>query len=122
MGLYPERKQQLEEVLKRVQTIDMAIYRAEEMCKQKNYDGAWEGVEKTALEFPDDPKLNQMRADLTTHAADFVRTLRSAQELEKKEQIGSSLAWYLKAQKLYPGSDFAEEAVGRLKKRILPAE
>ena len=39
-----------------------------------------------------------MRADLTTQAADFVRTLRSAQELEKKDQVGSSLAWYLKAQ------------------------
>ena len=61
-----------------------------------------------------------MRADLTTQAADFVRTVRSAQELEKKEQIGSSLAWYLKAQKLYPASDFANEGVERLKKRILP--
>ena len=90
------------------------------MRRQSNFAGAWESVEKVAADFPEDTKLNQMRADLTSLAADFVRTVRNAQELEKKEQIGSSLAWFLKAQKIYPASDFASEGVGRLKKRILP--
>jgi hypothetical protein len=77
-------------------------------------------VEKVSTQFPDDSKLNQMRANLTTQAADFVRTLRSAQELEKRDQVGSSLAWFLKAQKMYPASEFAGEGVGRLVKRIVP--
>ena len=61
--------------------------------------------------FPDDSKLNEMRADLTTQAADFVRTLRTAQDLEQKDEIGSSLAWYLKAQKIYPDSEFAQDGI-----------
>ena len=44
----------------------------------------------------------------------------NTEELEKKEQHGSSLAHYLKAQKLYPSSDFAREGVTRLVKQVLP--
>jgi hypothetical protein len=103
-----------------VQAIEVAIMRAEEMQRQNNYAGAWESVEKVAESFPNDSKLNLVRADLTTQAADFVRTIRGAQDLEKKEQVGSSLAWYLKAQKLYPGSEFATTGVERLTRKILP--
>jgi hypothetical protein len=100
--------------------IEGAILRANEMARQSNYAGAWEGVEKIAADFPDDSKLNQVRADFTTQAADFVRTLRSAQDMEKKEQVGSSLAWFLKAQKIYPQSEYATEGIDRLVKRIVP--
>ena len=79
-------------------------------------------MEKIAGEYPDDTKLSQTRADLTVKASDFVRTLQGAQELEKKDQVGSGLAWYLKAQKLYPQSDFAKDGVDRLVKKILPQE
>lgn len=116
----PERKPKLQQVLQNIQTIEAALLRAQEMKRQSNFAGAWESVEKIAPDFPEDTKLNQARADLTSLAADFVRTVRTAQELEKKEQVGSSLAWFLKAQKIYPASDFATEGVGRLKKVILP--
>jgi hypothetical protein len=119
-ALYPDRQSQLQEILKNMQTIEAALMRAEEMRRQNNFAGAWESVEKVAGDFPDDTKLNQARADLTTQAADFVRTVRGAQDLEKRDQIGSSLAWYLKAQKLYPGSDLAQDGITRLTKRILP--
>ena len=71
------------EVLQNMQKIEGAIMRADEMMKQSNYAGAWESVEKVAGDFPDDSKLNQMRANLTTQAADFVRTLRNAQDLDQ---------------------------------------
>jgi hypothetical protein len=121
-ALYPDRQTQLQEILKSMQTIEAAIMRAEEMRRQNNNAGAWESVEKIANDFPEDSKLNQVRADLTTQAADFVRTVRGAQELEKRDQIGASLAWYLKAQKLYPASDYAQEGISRLTKRILPED
>jgi hypothetical protein len=70
--------------------------------------------------FPEDNKLSQTRANLTTQASDFVRTLRGAQDLEKRDQVGSSLAWYLKARKIYPGSEFAGDGIDRLVKKILP--
>ena len=119
IALNPERKSKLQDVLKNVQTIEGAILRAQEMRRQSNFAGAWESVEKIAGDFPEDTKLNQMRAELTSLASEFVHTVRTAQELEKKEQVGSSLAWFLKAQKIYPASEFATEGVDRLKKRIL---
>jgi DNA-binding FadR family transcriptional regulator len=63
--------------------------------------------------------VNQLRANLTTEAAEFVRTLRTAEQLEQMDEIGSSLAWFLKARKLYPASEFAQN-ISRLVKRVLP--
>jgi hypothetical protein len=116
----PARQVRLDEVMRNVGTIEAAILRAEEMARQSNSAGAWESVEKAAHDFPDDTKLNQLRADLSSKAADFVWPIRKAQELEKKEQVGSSLAWFLKARKIYPASEFANEGIERLKKRVLP--
>jgi hypothetical protein len=49
-----------------------------------------------------------------------VRTLRTAEQLEARQQYGSSLAWYLKAQKIYPASDYANETIAPLVKQVLP--
>lgn len=117
---YSDRQKQLNDVLDQIQKIEIALMQANAMTQQSNYAGAWESVEKIAAQYPDDNKLSQQRANLTTQAADFVRTLRSAQDLEKKDQVGSSLAWYLKAKKLYPGSEFAGDGIDRLVKKILP--
>ena len=119
-AMYPDRQKQLSDVLEQMETIETSMIQAREMAKQGDYAGAWEAVEKTFEKFPDDSKLNEMRADLTTQAADFVRTIRTAQDLEQKDEIGSSLAWYLKAQKIYPSSEFAQDGVSRLTKLVLP--
>jgi hypothetical protein len=116
----PEVAEQLKTVMENMKIIEAAILRAEEMRRQSNFAGAWESVEKIASQFPDDSVLNQIRADLTTQAADFVHTLRNAQELEKKDQVGASLCWFLRSQKMYPASDFSREGVDRMKKKILP--
>ncbi len=70
--------------------------------------------------FPDDNKLNQAVAERTTEAADFVRTLRTAEQMEDKGQYGSSLAWYLKAQQIYPASEYASDAVGGWSSKCCP--
>jgi hypothetical protein len=119
-ALYPERQAQLKKILDQMQVIETAIIQAGEIEKRGDYAGAWETIEKVYKENPDDSKLNQLRANLTTEAADFVRTLRTAQQLEEKDEVGSSLAWYLKAQKIYPASDFAQEGINRLVKKVLP--
>jgi len=119
-ALYPERQEQLKKVLDQMQVIETAIIQAGEIEKRGDYAGAWETVEKVYKENPDDSKLNQLRANLTTEAADFVRTLRTAEQLEGKGEVGSSLAWYLKAQKIYPASEFAQQGIDRLVKKVLP--
>jgi hypothetical protein len=120
LGFYPDKAEKLKKVLENIETIEVAIMRANEMVRQNNYPGAWESVEKIAQEFPEDTKLSKTRADLTPHAADFVRTLQDAQDMEKRDQIGASLALYLKARKIYPASDFAGDGVDRLVKKIIP--
>ncbi len=121
-ALYPDRQERLRRVLDDMQIIEGAIIRAKETAKRDDFAGAWESLENVAQQFPDDTLLNQLRAEYTTQAADFVRTVRQAQALEGKGQVGSSLAWYLKAQKLYPFSEFAKAGIDRLVKRILPEE
>ena len=120
LALIPDKAAQLKGVLENMKTIEGALMRADEMVRQSNYPGAWESVEKIAQQFPDDTKLSKTRADLTPHAADFVRTLQDAQDMEKRDQIGASLSYYLKAKKMYPASDFAGDGIDRLVKKIVP--
>ena len=119
-AMYPEKQEQLRKVLEGMQVIETALIQAQEIEKHGDYAGAWESAEKAFRNFPDDNKLNQVRANLTTKAADFVHAIRQAEELEQKNQPGSSLAWYLKAQNVYPPSDFARQGVERLTREILP--
>jgi tetratricopeptide (TPR) repeat protein len=119
-AMYPERQEQLRKVLDDMQVIETALIQAQEIEKRGDYAGAWESAEKAFRNHPDDNKLNQVRANLTTKAADFVHAIRQAEELEQKNQPGSSLSWFLKAQNVYPPSDFAREGVERLTKEILP--
>jgi hypothetical protein len=119
-AMYPEKQEQLRKVLEDMQVIETALIQAQEIEKRGDYAGAWESAEKAFRNHPDDNKLNQVRANLTTKAADFVHAIRQAEELEQKKQPGSSLAWYLKAQNVYPPSDFARQGVDRLTKEILP--
>jgi hypothetical protein len=119
-GAPPEKQAQVKKILEDFKAIEAALLAAKEMDRQGNPSGAWESVDKAARDFPDDIQLNQARALYTTKAADFVRTIQSAQDHEKRSELATSLAWYLKAQRLYPKSDTAEEAVLRLKTALLP--
>jgi len=119
-AMYPDKQEQLRKVLEDMASVEAAIIRAQEVEKRGNFAGAWESAEAASHQFPDDNKLNQVRANLTTKASDFVRAIRQAEELEGRNQIGSSLAWYLKAQKNYPASEFARNGIERINTRILP--
>ena len=119
-AMYPDRQAQLKKVLDQMQVIETAMIQAGEIEKRGDYAGAWETLEKVFKQNPEDSKLNQMRANLTTEAADFVRTLRTAQQLEDKGEVGSSLAWYLKARRIYPASEFAQEGIARLGRESSP--
>ena len=119
-ALYPEKQQQLTEVLQKMATVEGAILKAKEIAGRGDPAGAWESVEAAQKEFPSDTELNQLRATLTTQAADFVQTLNKAQTLEKQDQPGPSLAWYLQARKKYPASTFARDGIDRMSAKVLP--
>ncbi|MEO8207167.1 MAG: hypothetical protein ABI615_13380, partial [Chthoniobacterales bacterium] len=119
-AMNPEKQKQLQKVLEDMTLIESAIIRSQEIEKHGDNAGAWEGAERAFQQFPDDNKLNQVRANLTTKAASFVRALKNAEDLEKKGQSGSSLAWFLKAKQEYPASEFANDGIARLVKKLFP--
>ena len=114
-----EKQAQLKAVLNDVKSLEAALMGAREMDRQGNPAGAWETVDTVAERFPDDLPAQQARALYTTKAADFVRTIRNAQDHEKRAQTATALAWYLKALKLYPKSERAEEAARRLQADLI---
>ncbi len=119
-GAPPEKLNQVKQILNDFKSVEAALIGAQEMDRQGNSAGAWEAVDKIAAKFPEDIQLNQARATYTTKAADFVRAVQSAQEHERRSEMATGLAWYLKAQRIYPKSDLAEEAVKRLKAGLIP--
>ena len=116
-----EKQAQLKDVLSEVKALEGTLMGAREMDRQGNPAGAWETVDLVAERFPDDLPAQQARALYTTKAAEFVRTIRNAQDHEKRAQTATALAWYLKALKLYPKSERAEEAARRLQTELLPS-
>lgn len=119
-AMYPEKQKELNDVLQRMTAVEGAILKAKEIAGRGDPAGAWESVQAAQSEFPDDSELNQLRATLTTQAADFVQTLAKAEALEKQDQLGASLAWYLQARKKYPASTFARAGIERLSSKVLP--
>jgi len=115
----PEKQAQLKDVLQEVKLLEGALMGAREMDRQGNAAGAWETVDQIAERFPDDLPAQQARALYTTKAAEFVRTFRTAQDHEKRAQSATALAWYLKALKLYPKSERADEAARRLQTELI---
>lgn len=115
-----DRREKLEKVKARMQEIEASIMRAQEISKRDDYAGAWEGLEITFQKYPDDMKLSQMRADLTTQAPDFVHDFRQAKSFEEKKEFGSALAWYLRSQSRYPLSDLSKQGIQRVVKLIMP--
>ena len=115
-----ERKEKLRKVLSRMKEIETSIMRSQEIARRGDYAGAWEGLEVTFGRYPDDQKLGQLRADLTTQAPDFVHDIRQAKSDEEKKEYGSSLAWYLRSQSRYPMSDLSKQGIQRIVRLIMP--
>lgn len=118
----PERQEALNEIIGNIQEIETVMKQADTLKKAGNTHAAWEIVEKTFKRFPDDVALSAKRADLSTEVAPFVKSLKTAENLEQRKQYGSGLAWFLNARQIYPQSEFAEEGIGRLIDNILPED
>ncbi len=117
----PTRQEQLEEILKNVQTINIVILQANKLAETGDKWGAWESVQDSLSEFPQDPELNQAARELNTEVAEFVSMLKRAKKLEDENQIGSSLTWYLKARDAYPRSIYAKQGIDRLTDEFIPS-
>jgi hypothetical protein len=114
-----EREEKLKAALEKVQKAEMASEKANLLLRSGDYFGAWEAIELASEEWPDDQKLNKLRADLSGKSAEFVASINKAKDAENRKELGYSLTWYLNAQRQYPASRLANDAISRIGKEIL---
>jgi hypothetical protein len=115
----PKRQDQLKAALEKVKIVETAVEKATLMQANGDVDGAWETVQLAIKDLPDDVKLNSLRGDLAGKGAEFVSAISKAQDAESKQELGYSLSWYAVAQRYYPASQIANEAIDRISKVIL---
>ncbi|MEN3943609.1 hypothetical protein WJU23_20085 [Prosthecobacter sp. SYSU 5D2] len=110
----PVRQEQLKQVLTDMNRVNMVVHAAGEAARNGNSFGAWEAIEREYEQFPEDPEITKMRSDLSVKASEFVSAIEKAKTHEQRKQSGSAIAWYLKARRLYPPSEFARNGIQRL--------
>jgi len=108
-----------EKAMRKVEVVEVALLKAEELSKAQNPAGAWEVLEKASIEWSDDPKLNKAMAELSGLSSDFIKAVKNARNFEAKEQWGASLTWYLQAQAYNPMSEIAKAGIDKTKEKIL---
>jgi hypothetical protein len=119
-GLPEELQNETRAAMEKIKALDAALKTAEQMDVEGNSAGAWETLAGSARNFPEDPEINQALARYTPKAADFVRFIRNAEKHAASAQHATSLAWLLKAQRLYPPSSLAAELINRNLAKLFP--
>lgn len=117
-----ERQDAMKTALEAIKNAEMASEKANLLMMNGDFFGAWETIEVAASKLPDDRKLNRMRADLSGRSAEFVSAVNKARDAENRNEYGYSLTWFVNAQRQYPASQFANEGIDRLSKKLLSAE
>lgn len=110
----PTLAESLKKILDEFRILETTLLRAEEMDRLNNSAAAWETLDVVRDKYGSDVKFSQALAGFTVRAPDFVNSIKRAQEREATGDRSSAIAWYLKAQKLYPASTSAESAIKRL--------
>lgn len=116
------RQQQLKAALEKVQIAETAIGKANLLRNNGDVFGAWEAVELAVAELPNDNKLNALRGELAGKGAEFVAAINKAKDAESQQMLGHSLTWYAIAQRHYPASQIANDAMQRLSDEIIEAQ
>lgn len=114
-----ERQEKFKRALELVKDAEIASEKAKQYVLNGDFAGAWEAIELAARAWPEDKKLNLMRADLSLKCPEFVSALSKAQRAEEKREYGYGLTWFVQARKIYPASQLANDGIKRLSDRIL---
>ena len=120
----PKREDAFKQIMTNLTKIETALGKASEFSKMGQDCAAWEQLAKMRQDFPDDPKLGRELELLAPKVAEFTHALDKAKQFENRtpKQVGSALAWYLKARSIHPQSDLAEAGAKRLTDEILPPD
>lgn len=117
----PDKQAKLAAIIDKITMVDRTIAQAQDLEKRGDPVGAWETTELLYRQIPEEyPRLIRLHTDLAPGAADYVKAIRTAEDLEGKGERGSSLFWYLQAQTVYPNGQIAKAGIQRLNHLILP--
>ncbi len=110
------------QIITNITKIETAMGKAEEFAKMGQPYAAWEELRLMHDQkvFSKDPELGNAIVRLSPKVSELAVALETAQSLEGRGEIGSALAWYLKARNVYPGSKYAREGIDRLMGKIFP--
>jgi 3-methyladenine DNA glycosylase Tag len=120
----PGRQEAFQQIISNITRIEATLGKASGLVKMGQEYAAWEQLAKLREEFPDDPKLGREMERLTPNVADFTKALDRARQFEQREpkQIGSALAWYLKARAIFQNSTLARGGIKRMVEEIIPED
>jgi tetratricopeptide (TPR) repeat protein len=114
-----KRQDQLRDALEKIKGAEMATEKANLLRVNGDVFGAWETVELAVADLPGDIKLNALRGELAGKGAEFVAAVNKAKDAEARKELGFSLSWYAVAQRYYPASRMANEAIERISRELL---
>ena len=124
----PALKEQYRDVITLISTIDGMLAQLDVAAQQDRVIGPCMAYEmlldkkKEDERFASDPLFTDALNRYALAGHDFVQALEQAADCEKRDEIGSALACYYRAQCIYPGSRLAKEGTERVSQLILKAK
>ena len=123
----PELKEQYRDAITLIGTIDGMLAQLDVAAQQDTVIGPCMAYEmlldkkKEDERFASDPLFTDALNRYALAGHDFVQALEQAAECEKRDELGSALACYYRAQCIYPGSRMAKAGAERVSQLILRA-
>lgn len=123
----PELKEQYRDAITLIGTIDGMLAQLDVAAQQDTVIGPCMAYEmlldkkKEDERFASDPLFTDALNRYALAGHDFVQALEQAAECEKRDELGSALACYYRAQCIYPGSRMARAGAERVSQLILQA-
>ena len=110
-----DRAQLLDKITAQTSQIFATIKEADTYYKRGLAPAAWELIDLANKDHPNNLDLAKAKARYSSKAATFSNTISTAQDLEKKSPTSArALTWYLKAENIYPDSQYAREGINRI--------
>lgn len=119
----PELEDAFRQIITNIMRIEMSIGKAQEFSKRGQDYAAWEELKELRDDktYSQDPELGKQIEELMPRVSQLTLALDNARRLEEIGEIGSALAWFIKARHVYPDSKFARTGINRLMDIILDA-
>ncbi len=116
----PKRLEDLMKVRETLKELEMRLEKAKALAEAGSQEAAWETLREGSNKFGQDPEFAQLYSDLTVKAAKFVHIIEEATRHRENDQLGSSLAWYLKARQMHMKSTLASKGIDEIVSQLLP--